>query len=103
MLFSARSPDPFPSAKQAKVANRFGGVEESDEDAPIRRIPYGNERAFSGQRFPGRTCHDCGAYLGELHEQTNGCDFEQCLLCLDPQLLFCGCPERDDLRPEWPE
>lgn len=102
-VFRRQAPDPFPSAKEAKVPNRIRGVEESDQDVPIRRIPYGEERAFSGPRFPGRTCHDCGAYLAELHDQTNGCDFEQCPVCLDPQLLFCGCPEWDDLRPEWPE
>jgi hypothetical protein len=45
-LFEAKQGDLFPSAKQAKVANRFSGVEGSDEDAPIRRIPYGNERAL---------------------------------------------------------
>jgi hypothetical protein len=102
-VFRPQAPDPFPNAKQAKVANRFRGVEESDQDAPIRRIPYGEERAFQGSRVSGRRCHDCGAYLGELHDQTNGCDFEECPLCLDPQLLYCGCPEWDDLRPEWPE
>jgi hypothetical protein len=102
-LFGPRTPDPFASAKQAKVANRFRGVDESGQDVPIRRIPYGDERAFLGARNSGRRCHDCGAYLGELHDQTSGCDFEQCPLCLDPQLLYCGCPEWDDLRPEWPE
>jgi len=100
-VFSAQAtPD---SASQRFSPHRFRGVEERDQNAPIRRIPYGVERNFHGPRFPGRTCHDCGAYLGELHDQRNGCDFEECPVCLGSQLLYCGCPEWDDLRPEWPE
>lgn len=68
----------------------------------LERIPYGQEQRFDVDRFgrtvpgdpwrpgiiaSGRTCHDCGVGLDQLHHP--GCDIESCPLC-GGQAISCG-------------
>jgi hypothetical protein len=53
---------------------------------PHARLPY------SG---PGKQCHDCSVFLGQIHHP--GCDVERCPAC-GGQAFCCGCTDETDER-----
>lgn len=54
----------------------------------IRREKEQFENRVSPEEYAERTCHDCGAELGETHML--GCDWEECPRC-GGQYIVCEC------------